>query len=232
MSWASPIRVYLSRRRIAVEGSDSRDVYIHNAEFADVSASLAAVEDAGVKEGHRVEIYLSGGLCPAVTVDFPTGMSRYTDKDKFAKAVCASALEVQGNDLVVEFDGRATAVAAPIRIDDLDRIRGWASGRGARLGLIQPLWATLTHERPTRRARAVGLIETDAVTLLSEQGAGAIAGLSSRVSDEEARRQTRNRLAQALKVAGDEALWFEFGPAKEPSPPNGLKSWRTQWKAI
>lgn len=224
---AETTRFYLSEKLVLLQEPSGRIQEFSVAPGLSLQDTLAQLPPQS-KARARLEVHLSPAFCPAVAMDYPEGMHRFSHKLAFARAACAARLDCAREDLQVELDVSCPGIVAALRRPHWEAIVAWA-GRRERLHSVRPLWSLVARACIGRRVQAVALREPDGLSLLGiRAGTTDMRAASVPLQPETAMQPVLNRLHQALSLPDDSSPLY-FGLRGTSVPQHRPPCWTPYW---
>lgn len=232
--WPKRARIYLARGWVLLErcGKSPALARPHAWPSAGWDAALESLSHVMPSRARRLEVHVSGALAPAVTLEFPAGVSQYAERLSYARMYCASVLGRPQERFDCLLDPHHRGICTVVETDLVPKLHDWARRRHLTLDLCEPLWAHWTRRTEARALRHALLREPDSVTVLTsdEDGTTRAASLPlDSATTQDVALQRVLPMLDALGVAAPGCAWIEF--SLDPSTPQGRSGtpWDGHW---
>lgn len=182
----------------------------------------------------NLHVHVSGALCPAHPITFPTGISSWVERDALARSWSAQRLGLQVEDFDCSTGQMPNSYSATLAHSIRSELQQWATQQNCKLASIRPLWATATHWKIAKKSSTKILIlqEPDGTTILvdtPQHGLSAESVLGRH--DEQRAIDGLARMRDRFPTQENEIALLGFSAKTTVTLPNGPALWAEHWYA-
>jgi len=223
----SMVEIYLGRSLVLVRSGKGEVTAQLLDPLTPWDDALRQLGDA-VPRGSALAIHLSAALCPAILVSYPHGLTRFNERQLFARNIAASQLGFSSSDVLCEADPIRANPWAALPVQLLESINAWSAANGLKPVSLRPLWSLVSESARVRRAKAgLLIIEPDALTVLGPSTGFTVPLVLGTPADQIETRAVGMFEALDLPIEGRERLRLSSAPM--PNLTNGPSMWRQHW---
>lgn len=181
----------------------------------------------------RLHITLGASLCPVSSQPLPEGLKHWEEVQACAQAQLAR--QWPGQALRCAIDPEHPQIAAGVGQGLVDALQRWASGLGAVVASLRPLWSIATECRLAGQQQILALVvqERDVLTLIHTSGQHLevnVQPLSESQIDEESVQATMRRWRVAHQLNTNAVLHLRFGEGRRTQRlTGGPERWAHYW---
>jgi hypothetical protein len=223
----STAEIYLSRGLALVRSKTSEVAVRAWDPSTPLGDALRELDDL-VPRGATLTLHLSAGLCPAILVNYPHGLTRFNERQVFARSIAANQLGVSISDILCEADPMRGNPWAALPVGLLETINTWSSLNASTLISLRPLWSVVSESSRVRSADGgVLIMEPDALTLLGPSTGFTVPLAAGTLEDQVETRAAGMFESLDLPVEGRVRLRLSGQPGS--GPVGGPSIWRQHW---
>lgn len=216
-AFSDPVDLYLASGTFFVQRGAGVLQQLPLGADADLEAALAAAPEAA--SARRWRVFLSGGLCPAVSFEVPPAVRARKELAAIAAASAEAALPPERRPAAHALEREGARVAAPLAASLLASIRAATVGRGGQLLTVAPLWSVATQCKLVRGPATAGLVleEPDSCTLVATPARGEAGAITlPRAADGSLDTAAMRRWQTAMGLPPEQWVRLVFGARAAP----------------